>query len=63
MIFLIINSFCFNGNVEFLYTMINYVDDHKSGQCSFYNTKYEKLPYRRSEYMEISKDLPKPKKF
>lgn len=55
--------FCFNGKVEYLYTMINYVDNHDQGQCSFFNTKFEKLPYRRSEYDPIIKELKKPENF
>lgn len=55
--------FCFNGKVKYLYTMVDYVDNHENGKCSFYNPEFEKLPYRRSEYMEIDRDLPKPKNF
>jgi hypothetical protein len=55
--------FCFNGKVKYLYTMVDYVDNHKKGRCSFYTPDFEKLPYRRSEYMEIDRDIPKPKNF
>lgn len=55
--------FCFNGKVKYLYTMVDYVDDHKKGRCSFYTPNFEKLPYRRSEYMEINRDIQKPKNF
>jgi TupA-like ATPgrasp len=55
--------FCFNGKVKYLYTMVDYVDDHKKGRCSFFTPNFEKLPYRRSEYMEINRDIPKPPNF
>lgn len=55
--------FCFNGKVKYLYTMVDYVDDHKNGRCSFFTPNFEKLPYRRSEYMEINRDIPKPPNF
>jgi len=55
--------FCFNGKVKYLYTMVDYVDDHKKGRCSFFTPDFQKLPYRRSEYMEINRDIPKPKNF
>jgi hypothetical protein len=45
--------FCFQGKVEFLYVMKNYVDDHAMGECSFFTKEFEKLPYRRSEYRPI----------
>lgn len=55
--------FCFNGKVHYMYTMVDYVDDHKKGRCSFYDRNFNKLPYRRSEYMEINRDIPKPIQF
>lgn len=55
--------FCFNGKVKYLYTMINYVDDHSNGQCSFFTPEFKKLPYRRSEYKEITEDVKKPDRF
>ena len=55
--------FCFQGKVKYLYVMVDYVDNHKKGRCSFYTPNFEKLPYRRSEYMEIDRDIPKPKNF
>jgi hypothetical protein len=55
--------FCFNGRVEYLYTMINYTDDHSKGQCSFFSREFEKLPYRRSEYSAISAQIKKPENF
>jgi hypothetical protein len=55
--------FCFGGRVHYLYTMVDYVDNHSLGRCSFYDRNFTKLPYRRSEYMEIDRDLPKPKQF
>ena len=55
--------FCFNGKVEYLYTMINYTDDHSKGQCSFFTRNFEKLPYRRSEYLAINEEINKPENF
>nr|PMH80068.1 hypothetical protein BCU58_24305 [Vibrio sp. 10N.286.48.B7] len=55
--------FCFNGKVEYLYTMVDYVDDHSLGRCSFFNRNFEKLPYSRSEYKPINRHLDKPKNF
>lgn len=55
--------FCFNGEVKYLYTMIDYTDDHEKGKCSFYTRDFIKLPYRRSEYAPINKELEKPKNF
>lgn len=55
--------FCFNGKVKYLYTMVDYVDNHDEGRCSFFTPKFEKLPYRRSEYKEINREIPKPTNF
>jgi hypothetical protein len=55
--------FCFNGRVEYLYTMIDYVDDHENGKCSFFTPEFQKLPYRRSEYKAIDRDIVKPENF
>lgn len=55
--------FCFDGKVKYLYTMIEYVDDPSKGQCSFFTPEFKKLPYRRSEYQPIIKDIDKPENF
>ncbi|WP_350939787.1 hypothetical protein MRO13_13075 [Vibrio metschnikovii] len=55
--------FCFNGRAEFLYTMIDYVDDHNLGKCSFFTRDFKRLPYSRSEYMPIEENIEKPKNF
>jgi hypothetical protein len=55
--------FCFKGKVEYLYTMIDYVDNHSNGRCSFFTPDFKKLPYRRSEYKEINKEISKPDNF
>jgi hypothetical protein len=55
--------FCFNGIVKYLYTMVDYVDNHKNGRCSFFTPEFQQLAYRRSEYKEINRPIPKPKKF
>lgn len=55
--------FCFNGKVKYLYTMVDYVDNHSEGKCSFFTPDFEKLPYRRSEYAPIDRELKKPENF
>jgi hypothetical protein len=55
--------FCFNGKVEYLYTMVDYVDDHKNGRCSFFTPDFVQLPYCRSEYKAINRIIPKPVQF
>lgn len=55
--------FCFNGKVKYLYVMIDYVDNHSNGKCSFFTPDFKKLPYRRSEYKEIDNHIEKPKNF
>lgn len=55
--------FCFNGSVYCLYTMIDYVDNHDKGQCSFYTTDFDQMPYRRSEFEPINKRIDAPKNF
>ncbi len=55
--------FCFNGRVEFMYVMINYTINHKLGQCSFYDTNFTRLPFTRSEFRPIEKELDKPLNF
>ncbi len=55
--------FCFDGRVEFLYTMVDYVDDHDAGCCSFFDRDFNQLKYRRSEYKEIDRNIPKPENF
>lgn len=55
--------FCFDGKVKYLYTMVDYVDDHKNGRCSFFTPDFEQLPYRRSEYKEINRKIAKPENF
>src|SRR5690606_5437831 len=55
--------FCFDGEVYCLYTMIDYVDNHANGKLGFYNSEFEKLPYRRLDFGEITEDIDKPKNF
>lgn len=55
--------FCFNGKVKYLYTMVDYVDNHDNGRCSFFTPDFIQLPYRRSEYKEINRPIPKPENF
>lgn len=55
--------FCFNGRVFCLYTMIDYTDNHANGKLGFYDDKFCKMPYRRTDFGEITIDLPKPKNF
>lgn len=55
--------FCFNGKVFCLYTMIDYTDNHDNGKLGFYNVDFIKLPYKRTDFAEITNDLPKPENF
>lgn len=55
--------FCFNGEVKYLYTMIDYTDNHDNGKCSFFTPEFKKLPYRRSEFPPIEGDITKPENF
>ncbi|MDP5274738.1 ATP-grasp fold amidoligase family protein [Chengkuizengella axinellae] len=55
--------FCFNGKVFCLYTMIDYIDNHANGKLGFYDADFNKMPYRRNDYGEITVNLPKPKNF
>lgn len=55
--------FCFNGKVKYLYTMVDYVDDHNNGKCSFFTPDFKQLPFRRSEYKEIDREIKKPENF
>lgn len=55
--------FCFDGKVKYLYTMVDYVDNHENGRCSFFTPDFVQLPYRRSEYKEINREIPKPSEF
>lgn len=55
--------FCFNGKVKYLYVMVDYVDNHENGRCSFFTPEWEQLPYKRSEYKAINRKIPKPKNF
>lgn len=55
--------FCFNGRVKYLYTMVNYTDNHDNGRCSFFTPDFKKLPYRRSEFMPIEDEISKPENF
>lgn len=55
--------FCFNGKVKYLYIMVDYVDNHENGRCSFFTPEFLQLPYRRSEYKEINRTISKPENF
>ncbi|NIK78179.1 hypothetical protein FHS15_003317 [Paenibacillus castaneae] len=55
--------FCFDGKVFCLYTMIDYADNHENGKLGFYNRNFNKMPYRRTDFGEITVELDKPKNF
>lgn len=55
--------FCFNGKVFCLYTMIDYVDNHDNGKLGFYDEKFNKMPYRRTDFGDITSHLVKPENF
>lgn len=53
--------FCFNGEVYCLYTMIDYVENHDNGKLAFYDKNFNKLPFKRLDFGEITKEIKKPK--
>ncbi len=55
--------FCFNGEPYCLYTMIDYVDNHDNGKLSFYDLDFKRMPYRRSDYVGIDREIKKPENF
>ncbi|WP_249594892.1 ATP-grasp fold amidoligase family protein [Peribacillus frigoritolerans] len=55
--------FCFNGKVHCLYTMIDYTDNHENGKLGFYDKNFNLLPFRRADYGEINREIPKPINF
>lgn len=55
--------FCFDGKPYCLYTMIDYVDDHRNGKLGFYDLNFKQLPCRRLDYLPIEQILDKPKNF
>ncbi|MEK4158202.1 ATP-grasp fold amidoligase family protein [Paenibacillus sp. FSL R10-2779] len=55
--------FCFYGKVYCLYTMIDYTENHSNGKLGFYDSNFNKLPYRRMDFMPIDKYLEIPKNF
>ncbi|HFD2047639.1 ATP-grasp fold amidoligase family protein [Clostridium perfringens] len=55
--------FCFNGKVECLYTMIDYVDNHENGKLGFYDCEFKRIPYNRLDFKRIEKELKKPENF
>lgn len=52
--------FCFNGKVFCSYTMTNYVHDHSKGKLGFFDRDYNLMPYYRTDYEPIRKQLNKP---
>ena len=55
--------FCFDGRVYCLYVMVNYTDNHETGQIGFYDENFNKLPFCRVDYRDIDFDIEKPKNF
>src|SRR5690554_5131387 len=55
--------FAFDGKVDYLYTMIKYVDNHHNGRLSFYDINFNKTKYYRVDYAPINSKLKKPKNF
>jgi len=55
--------FCFDGKAFCLYVMIDYTDNHENGKLGFYDTNFNKLPYRRLDFKPIVQKLEKPKNF
>lgn len=55
--------FCFNGEPKCLYTMIDYIDDHKNGKLGFFDMDFKQLPYCRADFMPITEPIERPKNF
>jgi hypothetical protein len=55
--------FCFNGRVEVLYIMQDYIDNHNQGKCSFFDRDFNLINATRSEYAPITKKVVAPKNF
>lgn len=55
--------FAFNGEIEYLYTMINYIDNQEEGNLSFYDTNFNRTNYYRADFDPITESIPKPKNF
>lgn len=51
--------YCFNGVVKFLYVSTG-LDNHSTAQMSFYDTQFNKMPFRRSDYRELEHTPKKP---
>jgi len=55
--------FAFNGEIDYLYVMVDYIDDHKNGKLSFYDMEFNKTEYYRKDYLPITSNVKKPKNF
>jgi len=52
--------FCFDGKIEYVYVMTDYVDDHSLGRLNFFDKEFNKLPFRRKDFPPIIDKLKKP---
>lgn len=55
--------FCFDGKVEYLYIMTDYLDGKENGKLSFFDTQFNKTKYHRDDYKEILAETKKPENF
>lgn len=55
--------FAFNGKIKYLYTMVDYIDDHSQGKLGFYDRNFKKTPYHRKDYSPITREIERPKQF
>lgn len=55
--------FCFDGKVDYLYTMIDYVDNNDNGKLSFFDCDFNKTKYHRIDFPNIDKEIRKPINF
>lgn len=56
--------FCFNGKVEFMYTMIDYTADQSKGKLNFYDKHFNKLPFGRADFPQFQETkMKKPENF
>lgn len=54
--------YCFNGEPKFLYVSQG-LEDHETAQISFFDLEFEKLPFGRTDFDPLTRNIPKPLNF
>lgn len=55
--------FAFNGEIDYLYTMVDYIDNHDEGKLSFFDTEFNNTGFYRKDFEKIDRNIEKPKNF